>query len=133
LFCFHFSSPFWCFAVDFKKQQKAKGINIIGDTQLKEMAGHHWNKMSEAEKSKYKDVAKNSPSIPNTTRVTYNALGQSISEVDAMKQKALDEESVMKDDIQMMLGEANNKGGKFIEKMVTLIILIISANFVFRT
>lgn len=75
------------------------------------MAGHEWAKLSEAEKSRYKEVARNSPSIPNTTRVIYNSLGQSINEVEAQKEKEFEEVEMMKNDIQIMLDEANNRGG----------------------
>lgn len=94
---------------------KSKGITIHNDTQLKEMAAPNWEKMTDAEKNRYKEKAANAPAMSLTTRTTYNSLGQSIAEAEAERVRPIEEENLMREEIRDLLEEANNRGGELPE------------------
>lgn len=68
--------------------------------------------MTNKDKDKYKDKAKNSDTIVTKNRTLYNSLGQDIGEVEASKMRARDEYEAMIGEIKLMVDTAYSSGGK---------------------
>ena len=107
----NYSSPFWAFAHEFGENMRRKGIPILSNQALMEMAGGHWSKLLQAERDKYKNKAKITELIPVTNRKIYDCRGQDIAEVEAKKNKQQEEIQAMKNEVKQLLDNANDIGG----------------------
>lgn len=75
------------------------------------MAGNFWSKLSDKQKESYKDKALKSDPIANKNRTVYDCFGRDINVVEAERHKQLEEYQAMKDEIALMLENANDIGG----------------------
>lgn len=93
---------------------KRNGLPFFTNEELKERAGDAWNKLSQAQKDKYKDQAKNTEPIPitNNNRKKLDCLGQDIAEVEAKKKEQQEQKEAMKKEIKDLLDNANDIGGE---------------------
>lgn len=77
------------------------------------MASPHWEKLSKNEKEEYKNGAQNTEPIPYTNRKIKNCLGQDIDEIEAKRRKEKNEYESLKEEIKLLLDNANDVGGDY--------------------
>lgn len=77
------------------------------------MAAPRWNKLSEAEKERYKAKSQTMDQVPNLSRKTYNSFGEDMQEVEARKQKDEEAKESMQIEVKLMLENASEIGGNF--------------------
>lgn len=109
--------------MEFKRKMLDEGKTIHNDRQASDMAAPHWNALSQQEKDFYKDKAKKTEPFVNKKRIIYNSMGRDTAEIEAEELKAREEYNLMIRNIQLMLNEANDVGGKiyfYLEPIFTL-------------
>lgn len=107
------------FLLEFRQKLIENNHDIEDLNQIKDLAAPHWEKLSQAEKNKYKIKAEASDVSmdfnPKKKRDKFNCFGGNISEVERQKEIEQEKYSKMTADIKTLITEASDLGGKKVE------------------
>lgn len=102
----------------------------MSEAEFDEKVKQSWDKLSPAERDKYKTEAKTTVvPVSNKPRIIYNALGQDVKVVEAEKEKHKQMEEARKSEIKELVEQACSRGGQAYNVRLRFEVINVSINF----